>query len=82
MEEERRLFYVGITRAMQTLTLSHCLVRKRFGELNGCEPSRFFSELPADDLAWEGQEPVDPEQQRQTGKAHLASIRAGLSARS
>ena len=81
VEEERRLFYVGITRAMQTLTLSHCRVRKRFGEMNGCEPSRFLTELPEDDLLWEGQEPEDPEKQHQAGKAHLASIRAGLSAR-
>ncbi|WP_372749441.1 DNA helicase Rep, partial [Litorivivens sp.] len=46
IDEERRLCYVGITRAKRTLTLTYCSKRKSFGEMNICEPSRFLSELP------------------------------------
>ncbi|MGJ8687007.1 MAG: DNA helicase Rep, partial [Spongiibacteraceae bacterium] len=46
VEEERRLCYVGITRAQQTLTITYCAKRKSFGEFNSCEPSRFLAELP------------------------------------
>ncbi|PWJ40222.1 ATP-dependent helicase [Sediminitomix flava] len=45
LEEERRLFYVAITRAMSKLTLSYALQRYRFGKLIMCEPSRFLSEV-------------------------------------
>jgi superfamily I DNA/RNA helicase len=48
IEEERRLFYVGITRAMETLTLSHCGSRKKYGQLTPAHPSRFLAELPPD----------------------------------
>jgi DNA helicase II / ATP-dependent DNA helicase PcrA len=48
IEEERRLLYVGITRAMETLTLSHCGSRKKYGQLTPAHPSRFLAELPAD----------------------------------
>ena len=54
IEEERRLAYVGITRARQSLTLTYAAKRKRFGELVACEPSRFLQELPEEDLRWEG----------------------------
>ena len=50
IEEERRLAYVGITRAAKTLTLSYAKTRQKFGELQHCEPSRFIYELPEDDL--------------------------------
>lgn len=53
IDEERRLTYVGITRAQKQLTLSYSLQRKQYGELNACEPSRFLFELPQDDLDWE-----------------------------
>ena len=43
--EERRLLYVGITRAMEQLTLSYCQTRMRFGQLSGCQPSSFIQEL-------------------------------------
>jgi DNA helicase-2/ATP-dependent DNA helicase PcrA len=46
LDEERRLFYVGVTRAMQSLTLSHCGGRMRYGQLLPCHPSRFLKELP------------------------------------
>ncbi len=50
LEEERRLAYVGITRAEQTLTICHAKTRQKFGELQHCEPSRFLFELPEEDL--------------------------------
>ena len=75
-EEERRLFYVGLTRAMQSLTLSYASKRKRFGDMVHCEPSRFLNQLPAEELEWETGQAKDPEQVQQTGRAHLASIRA------
>jgi DNA helicase-2/ATP-dependent DNA helicase PcrA len=46
LEEERRLFYVAITRAKVKLSISYALQRYRFGSLRHCEPSRFLSELP------------------------------------
>ncbi|MDE0471505.1 MAG: UvrD-helicase domain-containing protein [Ekhidna sp.] len=45
LEEERRLFYVAITRAKQKVFLSYALNRYRFGRLKDCEPSRFLDEL-------------------------------------
>ncbi len=48
LEEERRLCYVGITRARQELILTHSRVRRRFGEEEVLEPSRFLSEIPPD----------------------------------
>ncbi|MCP5352057.1 MAG: ATP-binding domain-containing protein [Chromatiales bacterium] len=76
IEEERRLAYVGITRAQRTLTFTHARRRKRAGELVVCEPSRFLAELPEDDLRWEGgKREVDPEERQERGKAHLANLR-------
>jgi DNA helicase II / ATP-dependent DNA helicase PcrA len=46
MDEERRLFYVAVTRAMQTLVLSHCATRKKYGEARPCHPSPFLREIP------------------------------------
>ena len=48
LEEERRLFYVAITRAEKKATLSYALVRYRFGKITHCEPSRFLDELSND----------------------------------
>ena len=48
MDEERRLFYVAVTRAMQTLSISHCGGRKKYGQLLPCHPSPFLKELPGD----------------------------------
>jgi len=45
LEEERRLFYVGITRAKEKLFLSYALTRYRFGRLKSCEVSRFIDEI-------------------------------------
>ncbi|ODC04938.1 DNA helicase II [Terasakiispira papahanaumokuakeensis] len=46
LEEERRLCYVGITRAMKKLYLTHAESRRIYGRDNLCRPSRFISELP------------------------------------
>ena len=48
LDEERRLFYVAVTRAMQTLSISHCGGRKKYGQLLPCQPSPFLKELPAE----------------------------------
>ncbi len=52
LEEERRLMYVGITRAERQLFISYCQRRRRYGEWIECEPSRFLEEIPADILDW------------------------------
>jgi len=46
LEEERRLFYVGITRAQDRLFLSYTRERRRYGGLMSCKPSRFLNEIP------------------------------------
>jgi superfamily I DNA/RNA helicase len=48
LDEERRLFYVALTRAMKTLSLSHCNGRKKYGQLMPCHPSPFLKELPSE----------------------------------
>ena len=61
LDEERRLFYVAITRAMQTLTISYCLARKKYGEMIACHPSPFLKELPeelVENAAERAKEPV------------------------
>lgn len=76
LSEERRLAYVGITRAKNTLTLSFANRRKRQGEIIECEASRFLMELPQDDLAWEGKDhPTPPAEKQERGRAYLENIR-------
>ncbi len=62
-EEERRLMYVGITRARETLTLSYAVKRKWYGEQVSCEPSRFLDEIPRDLLDWRGDDSQRDQQQ-------------------
>ncbi|WP_119394809.1 UvrD-helicase domain-containing protein [Salinibius halmophilus] len=54
VEEERRLMYVGITRAQRSLVLTFASQRKQFGEVLDSEPSRFLDELPQEDVEWQG----------------------------
>ncbi len=61
--EERRLAYVGITRARQRLTLSRAITRKRYGEKFDCTPSRFLADIPPSLLATEEEEPEGPEEE-------------------
>jgi superfamily I DNA/RNA helicase len=78
LDEERRLFYVAITRAMKTLTLSHCVARKKYGEFLPRAPSIFLNELPPD-LLESGDEkakkPVAPEDR----KKYFAALRMAAS---
>jgi DNA helicase-2/ATP-dependent DNA helicase PcrA len=50
--EERRLFYVGITRARKNLYISLAMTRSQFGEVNVAMPSRFLQEIPTDLIDW------------------------------
>lgn len=76
--EERRLTYVGITRARHTLTLTYARKRKRGGEQIDCEPSRFLTEIPEEDLQWAGREQLEPEEKQARGLAHLEGLRSML----
>ena len=79
IEEERRLAYVGITRARKSLVLTYAEQRRRSGELRRCEPSRFLDELPADCLQWPGRDSGTDEAQRlDRGRSHLADLKAML----
>ena len=78
IEEERRLAYVGITRARRSLTFTLARRRKRYGEIVQTEPSRFLAELPEDELDWDERRKSDPETAKSRGMAHLASLRGLL----
>ena len=75
IEEERRLAYVGITRAQQTLAMTMAAKRRQFGETVNCEPSRFLEELPADDLTWQGADVDDEEANEVRGQETLAGLK-------
>ncbi len=75
IEEERRLAYVGITRAQRTLTFSYCTHRKRYGDVAECQPSRFLSELPSDDLEWTAKKQIDPEVKKQNALSFFAAAK-------
>ncbi|HFG1914935.1 TPA: DNA helicase Rep [Vibrio cholerae] len=77
VEEERRLMYVGITRAQRELTFIVCKERRQFGELIKPTQSRFLDELPQEDLEWEvKKKPVTQEERMAKGQAHIANLRA------
>ena len=75
VEEERRLAYVGITRARKTLAFTFAAKRRQFGEIIDCAPSRFLDEIPPEDLEWEGSEEAPVEQKQARGKAALSNLR-------
>lgn len=76
VEEERRLAYVGITRAQRELIFSHAKERRQFGEVINPEPSRFLFELPPDDLQWENQKPkATKEERQQKAQVGIANLR-------
>ena len=57
MEEERRLCYVAITRAKETLTISHAQQRMLYGRTNAALPSRFLKEIPETEVVRKGNQP-------------------------
>ncbi|WP_162691659.1 3'-5' exonuclease, partial [Haemophilus influenzae] len=79
VEEERRLAYVGITRAQKELTFSLCRERRQYGELVRPEPSRFLAELPNDNVLWERDKPkLTTEQKQEKTQNQLDRLRAIL----
>jgi ATP-dependent DNA helicase Rep len=79
IEEERRLAYVGITRAQRTLTFSYCTHRKKYGDIIECQPSRFLGELPEDDLEWVNKKQLPAEVVKERSKANLQNLKTMLS---
>jgi ATP-dependent DNA helicase Rep len=74
--EERRLAYVGITRARETLTMTMALKRRQYGELIRCEASRFLDELPPEDLQWQGGDADTAEANEQRATETLSSLKS------
>jgi len=75
VEEERRLMYVGITRAKDQLTLSYAKRKRRFGEIIANEPSRFLKELPGGDLHWSGRDAEqDAAHKQELASSHIARL--------
>ena len=77
VEEERRLMYVGITRAQRTLHISFCERRKQAREFIPCEPSRFIDEMGRDDVRFAGGKEAKPVD-KATGSARLDAMKAML----
>jgi ATP-dependent DNA helicase Rep len=78
IDEERRLFYVGITRAQRSLVLTYCRTRKRAGGRIDAMPSRFIAELVQEDLRF-ADAPLPPEEaarERATGSERLKALKA------
>ncbi|MDP1931729.1 MAG: DNA helicase Rep [Gammaproteobacteria bacterium] len=75
IDEERRLAYVGITRAQKGLTFTLARKRKQYGETVSTTPSRFLDELPQDLLDWEGRGDSTPEQKQEKAAAAIAGLK-------
>ena len=79
IEEERRLAYVGITRAQRELIFSLAKERRQYGEVLQPEPSRFLHELPQDDVNWENKKPTASKEEKQRkGAVGIANLRGLL----
>jgi ATP-dependent DNA helicase Rep len=77
IEEERRLAYVGITRAQRTLTMTSAAQRTQFGETSATTPSRFVDELPQDDLVrMGGNTEASAEQNQVAGEESLDALKS------
>ncbi len=77
MDEERRLFYVAVTRAMQTLAISHCGGRKKYGQTLPCQPSPFLKELPEELIETSDAKSKTPVAQT-SGKNLFAAMRSAI----
>ena len=76
IDEERRLAYVGITRAQKVLFMTLVKERRQYGEVSNPEPSRFLHELPQDDLVWEHKKPkVSAQERQQKSQVGIANLR-------
>ena len=76
VEEERRLAYVGITRAQRELIFTYARERRQYGEVSRTEASRFLHELPQDDLSWELTETKKSQEHKdKTTKMGVANLR-------
>jgi ATP-dependent DNA helicase Rep len=81
VDEERRLMYVGLTRAERSLHLSYCRTRKRAGGKVDCAPSRFLAELAQEDVRYTDQ-PLSADEAAQakaSGNARLQALKALVS---
>ena len=77
LDEERRLMYVGITRAKEQLALSFARRKRRFGEIIANDPSRFLAEMPKADLHWSGHDAEQDELQRkEVASSSIAKLAA------
>ena len=74
IEEERRLTYVGITRAKRSLMLTMAATRKQFGEKQQMAASRFLEEIPDEDIEFEGFTQATQEQIEKKGEETLSSL--------
>ncbi len=77
VEEERRLMYVGITRAQRYLTISYCRSRKRQRDTHACTPSRFLDELPDATINWPARD-GHIETTKEDAQANIAALKAML----
>ena len=76
IDEERRLAYVGITRAQKVLFMTLVKERRQYGEVRNPEPSRFLHELPQDDVVWEHKKPkVSAQERQQKSQVGIANLR-------
>ena len=77
LDEERRLFYVAITRAQASLSMSHCEHRKKYGEQIPCHPSPFLKEIP-EELIIHGNEAASEPASEEEGLDFFANLKASL----
>ena len=77
IEEKRRLAYVGITRARETLTFTLAARRKQFGDIFQTKPSRFLEEIPEDDVEREGfGEELSEEVKKEKGRQSISALKS------
>src|SRR5699024_10660696 len=81
IEEERRLLYVGITRARKGLALTYARRRRRGGETAATTPSRFLEELPAEEIDWpRAGDTASRKASVDRGRSSIAALKALLEA--